>query len=76
MISANIPFKEIISKVEGGIKALPKEEADTIRAKVSLTLQNAKPPQDNLTKNERTALHQLKKDKNIIILPADKGRAT
>ena len=28
--SANIPFKEIISKIEGDIKGLPKEEADIL----------------------------------------------
>ena len=52
------------------------EEADTIRAKVSLTLLNSKPPKDNLSKDERKALKELQSDTSIVILPADKGRST
>ncbi|XP_057308994.1 uncharacterized protein LOC130647229 [Hydractinia symbiolongicarpus] len=68
--------EEIVAKVEEAIKDLPKEEADTVRAKVSLTLQKSKTPKDNLQKSERLSLKNLKKDKDIIILPADKGRTT
>ena len=51
-------------------------EAVNIRAKTSLVLQKASPPKDNLSKKQRQALHYLKEDKEITILPADKGRAT
>ena len=44
------------------MKDLEKEEADTIRAKVSLTLRNSKPPKDNLSKEERKALKELQSD--------------
>ena len=71
-----IPKDEIISKVESSLKGIERSEADTIRAKVSLTLQQAKTPKDNLTINERRALKELKNDDSIMILPADKGRAT
>ena len=71
-----IPKDEIISKVESSLKGIEKVEADTIRAKVSLTLQQAKAPKDNLSAYERRALKELKNDDSIIILPADKGRAT
>ena len=47
-----------------------------IHAKVSLTLQNSKPPKDNLSKDERKALKELQSDTSIVILPADKGRST
>ena len=53
-----------------------KEEADTIRAKVSLTLLNSKPPKDNLSKDECKASKELQSDTSIVILPADKGRST
>ena len=39
-------------------------------------LQKASPPEDNLSKNQRQALHSLKEDTEIIIIPADKGLAT
>ena len=41
-----------IATIEHAVKELQKEEADTIRAEVSLTFQNSKPPKDNLSKDE------------------------
>ena len=72
----NIPTKDIVAKVETVLKNLPIAEADNIRAKTSLVLQKASPPEDNLSKKQRQALHSLKEDTEITILPADKGRAT
>ena len=57
-------------------KDLEKEDAATIRAKVSLTLQNSKPSKDKLSKDERKALKKLQSDTSIVVLPADKGRST
>ena len=74
--SKTLPNKDNIATVEDAVKDLEKEEADTIRAKVSLTLQNSKPPKDNLSKDERKALKELQSDTSIVILPADKGRST
>ena len=72
-----IPKEEIIPKVvESSMKGIDRPEADNICAKVSLTLQQAQTPKDNISKAERRALNELKKDKDITILPADKGRAT
>ena len=68
--------KGIIATIEDAVKDLEKEEADTICAKVSLTLQNSKPPKDNLSKHERKDLKELQYDTSIVILPADKGRST
>ena len=74
--SKTLPFKDIIATIEDAVKDLEKEEADTIRDKVSLTIQNSKPPKDNLAKDERKALKELQSDTSIVILPADKGRST
>ena len=57
-------------------KDLEKEETDTICAKISLTLQNSKPPKDNLSKEERKALKELQSDTSIVLSPAEKGRPT
>ena len=70
-----IPKEEIIAKVESSMKGIDRPEADNIRAKVSLTLKQAQ-TKHNISKAERRALNELKKDKDITILPADKGRAT
>ena len=74
--SKTLPSKNYIATIEDAVQDLEKEEADTIRAKVSLTLQNSKPPKDNLSKDERKALKELQSDTSIVILPADKGRST
>ena len=56
IFSETLPNKDIIATIEDAVKDLEKEEADTICAKVSLTLQNSKSPKDNLSKDERKAL--------------------
>ena len=74
--SKTLPNKDNIATVEDAVKDLEKEESDTIRAKVSFTLQNSKPPNDNLYKDERKPLKELQSDTSFVILPADKGRYT
>ena len=60
--SKTLRNKDIIATVEDAVKDLEKEKADTIHAKVSLTLQNSKPPKENLSKDERKALKKLQSD--------------
>ena len=72
--SKTLPNKDIIATVKDAVKDLEKEEADTICAKVSLTLQNSKPPKDNLSKDECKALKELQSDASI--WPAGRGRST
>ena len=38
-------------------------------------LQQAEPPEPNITKDMRDALKSLKEDEFIMVFPADKGRA-
>ena len=72
----HVPKKEIISTVEGALTGIDKPEADIIRAKVSLTLQKAQTPKENISRDDKNAMRNLKNDNSIVILPADKGRAT
>ena len=74
--SKTLSNKDIIATTEDAVKDLEKEEADTIHAKVSLTLQKSKPPKENLSKDESKALKELHSDTSFVILPADKGRYT
>ena len=74
--SKTLPNKDIIATNEDVVNDLEKEEADTICAKVSLTLQNSKPPKDNLFKDERKALKELQSVTSIVILLDEKGRST
>ena len=73
---ANIPATEIIAKVEAAVRQLDAEQADTVRRAVNVILQQAEPPEHNITKEMRDALKSLKEDESIMVLPADKGRAS
>ena len=70
--SKTLANKDIIATVEDAVKDLEKEEADTIREKVSLKLQNSKRPNGNLSRDERNASKELQS----VILPANRGRST
>ena len=72
---ANIPATEIIAKVEAAVRQLDTEQADTVRRALNGILQQAEPPEPNITEM-RDALKSLKEDKSIMVLPADKGRAS
>ena len=75
--STNKPTADIIAKVETAIiTLLDREEVEIIRAKTSLIRQKAKPPTKNLPAEQKKALHSLREDKSITILPADKGQST
>ena len=73
---ANIPATEIIAKVEAAVRKLDAEQADTVRRAVNGILQQAEPPEPNITKEIREALKSLKEDESIKVLPADKRRAS
>ncbi|XP_072384331.1 uncharacterized protein [Diabrotica undecimpunctata] len=68
---ARIPI-ENICEVESSITNIPSDTAETIRQDVSRILRTAKPPKRNLTHEEKEALNSLRKNKEIIVLPADK----
>ena len=51
------------------------DTASQLRLNCVRILKNSKPPKSNIMNEERAALHDLKAD-SILILPADKGRAT
>ncbi|XP_072014870.1 uncharacterized protein [Amphiura filiformis] len=80
----DIPVEDIITETEYAIKRLQYnkttridyDSAAELRARVTGALKSAKPPKNNISKDERDALYKLRKDRSITILPAGKGRAT
>ncbi|XP_039221239.1 uncharacterized protein LOC120318067 [Crotalus tigris] len=70
-----IPTENIICGVEATLIKINPDEANKIRLEVTNILLSSNPPRCNLHK-EQKALTNLRKDNNIIILPADKGNAT
>ena len=68
-----IPTNDIIVATELACKSLPKNKATQLRTEMVGAL---KVPMSNISKAEKTALRSLKQEDSIMILPADKGRAT
>ena len=71
-----VPVTDYIVQTEKACRLLPPEDRDSLRSEVVHICRSHKPSTPNITRAEREALANLKKDDNIIILPADKGRAT
>ena len=71
-----LPLVDTIAAVEEGAQQLKEEDAEDLRGRVCGILRHAKPPKDNLTKEQRRALKELRGLEDEVILPADKGNAT
>ena len=58
------------------MRDVPQHLASNARKKISHLLVKGRPPPTNLPPNLRKAVKSLKTNNNIIILPADEGKAT
>ena len=66
----------MIASVEEGISELPQAEKDQIRSQVYSIIKTARPPvKQNLSREEKKAMCELKRDNSIVIIKADKGNA-
>ncbi len=72
----HIPTDDFIVATEQACNKLSPTESDVLRAEVTQKLKSHKPTSSNITKGERQALNTLKKQKEIMIIGADKGKAT
>ena len=70
------PTTEIIVATEQACSKLPFTEAHSLRNDVIGLIKKTKLPPSNISKQERKALSSLRKNKDIMIINADKGRAT
>jgi len=73
---AKIPIDDYIIATETACSKIDKQSADHLRAQVTGLLNNRNPPKSNISNEERAAITTLQKNKSIMVLPADKGRAT
>ena len=71
-----LPTIDLIAKIETTLTGMTTEEADTIPADLNSIIRKAKPPKRNITRKQSISLKSIQQNENIIILPADKGRAT
>ena len=71
----NVPNLDYITAIETICSKLKEEDVAELRGEINAVLRKGKTPKPNLNKEERTAIIQLRKDKDRIILTADKGVA-
>lgn len=71
-----IPVEEIICGVENGIQKLAIEDQECVRQDVARILRKSKAPPPNIPSKELRALKKIKRNTDVVILPADKGNAT
>ena len=64
---------DYITAIETVCSKLKEEDVAELRGEINGILKKVKIPKPNLDKDERTALHQLRKDKDRVILMVDKG---
>ena len=69
-----IPHKNIVAEIEAAIRHLPDVSKDAVRTTSAAILHRARlPVHNNVSKQERRALNDLKKDQSRVIMKADKG---
>ena len=76
LIPWKIPIPEIVSVIETALRSISHESAQRIRLLLVGLLSKAKPPPYDMSREEMSIVKSLKRDKSIIIVPADKGCAT
>ena len=67
------PNLEYITAIEAACTKLSQQDAEELRADVNQVLWSSHPPKPNLTKAKNLAIRELKRDKDCIVLTADKG---
>ena len=69
------PITQYGAAVENTCTKLEEGKVEEFRVQVKSAIQKIKPPRSNLTRGERRAISELKKDESRMILTADKGVA-
>ena len=69
------PNLEYITAIEAACTKLSQQDAEELRADINQVLRSSHPPKPNLTKAQNSAIRELKRDRDCIVLTADKGVA-
>ena len=67
------PVGEYITAIENVCNQLQQGKAEELRGEIKTVLKKIQPPRHNISREERKAIEELRKDKSRIILTADKG---
>ena len=69
------PNLEYIMAIEAVCTKLGQQDAEELRDEINRVLRSSHPPKPNLTKSQLQAIRELKRDRDCIVLTADKGVA-
>ena len=69
------PSLEYITAIESVCTILGQQNAEELRAEINRVLRSSHTPKSNLTKVQSQAIRGLKRDRDHIVLTADKGVA-
>ena len=69
------PNLEYVTAIEVACTKLSQQDAEELRVDINRVLRSSQPPKPNLTKAQNLALRELKRDRDHIVLTADKGVA-
>ena len=69
------PYLEYITAIEAACTKLSQQDAEELRADINWVLRSSHPPKPNLTKAQNSAIRELKRDRDHIVLTAGKGVA-
>ncbi|XP_072017874.1 uncharacterized protein [Amphiura filiformis] len=74
---SKLPYEDYIIATELACRKLNNNnEATVLRSEMAGALRSSKPPKSNITREERQAINELKNEKSVLVLPADKGKAS
>ena len=73
MVPRSPPITEYVAVIQHACNKLQQGEAEELRGEVKTTIKKTYNPPPNITKEERKAITELKKDSTRMILTADKG---
>ena len=69
------PNLEYITAIESACTKLSQQDAEELSADINQVIRSSQPPKPNLTKAQTLALRELKRERDHIVLTADKGVA-
>ena len=73
IVPQNPPVGEYIASIENACSKLKQGKADELRGEMKAIIKKINTPKNNITKEEKKALVELRKDTKKTILTADKG---
>ena len=73
IVPRNPPIIQYVAAVEHACTSLEVGKAEEFRVQVKVAIQKMKQPKPNLTRGERKAISELKKDPSRMVLTIDKG---